>query len=916
MRVIRHFLAVICVMAILTASGCGGGSEDSSSAPAPSTPPTTPSTPPSTPQGPAAGEDNAGKDGESAEGSEDGERETPEDLSQWIEEDFIKARQEQDPRLLEAVPTLAQAAADGQRDAGEAVGILAALIEPLPEPEPQQGSGSPGDGSSYESGSPYESGSSYGSPPGSSYGPSGPSGSPPGSGYTPSGPPSSYPPSYPPSGPSPSNPSAQRSGSRGSRDPQFERKLLEAAVGGVVTIGNQAAQEVIHNILAAEIEGIDDRTATETAIRGIVDEWTPSYKKLVMQLLTKPESFREVGEAQQRSGSGTPYGPSSPPSSYGSGSPPSSYGSGSPPSSYGSGSPPSSYEGYGEYTSSPPEYSGSPSYGSGSPYGNRRNAQPMTAAEIQELTFELVRSKADEEMRQQLLVHLLNPSIPASHRNLLGPFLLAPDPKNLPIHLALLQQASGDDPLVGRVLRYITEFSSAAFVAIMGARQDAAASTAMAAGGAGQGQAGEGGGTSLSSLLGAEGNQPRGSGSGSGSYPGSSYPGSSYPGGSMPPDSGQAAYEQYSSEGYPGSSSYPGSSGYPGSSSPYGSSGQRRSQQREVEIEAIPRDLAFQLAPRIWGSQAVDVVSSRLNRVSSLEAGAQDILLAGTYPMDSVREKLLAVLRAHWDEGPQSLIDEGMGNGLALEPGFLVCIKKLPREDPQPEAQGRAAQRGYGGRPQPGARGGRPPSPSYPPSTPPQSGEGYGSSGPRGERVSDVPPKVQWQQAIRGVIRELCKTCKDAADYHALHTPQAVDQFAGSRSFSLHPDAWVTAEYRLNWPNSEIRERLSGVTLDPMVVHYVRVEEKARPIGVFGFYRRQFRTADVHAVESGGWLEQFKFIRDGAPRMQSIDVVLTFQEQPTTPQDEIDFVLEILCIEVRSPDPADTAQRDQQAAAR
>ncbi|GAB6166387.1 hypothetical protein JCM19992_23870 [Thermostilla marina] len=894
MRLARFHAAAFFLTALALTLGCGKG-DDTEQAPPPvaSTPAPSPATPKPAPAKPKP-------QAQTEEEEKPKERQIPDDLSQWIKEDFVKARKELDERIFEALPLLAQATVAGSRDAGESLDILSEMITMAPLPEPKKdekpkagpygsgsyGSGSYGSGMSEEEYEEEYSGDSEeayyeeeysdseeeyyeeeyeGEPAEESYG-------------------SSYGPPRTPQNPQ-----------RSPEESAFELKLLKTAIQGVVAVGNQQAQGILRELLAGTREVEDDRTAVEAVIQGIVEAYTPPYQKLAFELITAPESFRKPPEngpsPRSRPGGSSGYGSSMPPEY-------------------------ALEESEEEYYPEEEEYGSAPGGGyGGNPYGRSQNNRnrpggPITASELQRLTFELVAPKADENMRMKLLAHLMQPSTPASHRELIGPFLLAPDPKNLPIHLSLLAQASPQDPLAKQVLRYVTEFSAATFRSIIGAfeRQAALGNLAGPSEAGGAGSAEPQGGLSLSNLFGAgsNGGQRRpGTARGSHGYPSSE-------------EEYYAQEEEYSSEeeyeeSY-GEEAYE-QAGY-GS---YGSGSGRtatKPKARELEIQSIPQDVAFSLAPRIWGAPAVNLVQARLSNAGTLEASAPDILLAGTYPFDSVRAKLFAVMKANWEEGPQALIAEGMGNGLSLEPGFLACIKKMPREDHQAAVPVRPPVRrpGVGLRPpvrQP-YRGGAPGSGEY------EGGEEYYGEGegpgPSGRNSTGATsPKEAWQQATIAVIREMCKTCKVAADYHATASPQSTEQFAQARPLNLHPDAWVTAEYHLNWPNAELKEKLPDIEFDPMILHYVRIEEKNKPISVLGFYRRQFRNAEQHPLPEGGWLEEFRFVRDAHPRLRSIDIVFTLAKQPTNPQEEVDMVVEILCLEVHSPDPADTVEPNQQA---
>ncbi|RMG03806.1 MAG: hypothetical protein D6741_01915, partial [Planctomycetota bacterium] len=575
MRLARFHAAVSFLTAFALVIGCGKGDDAEQAAPSPAA--SAPTPPPATPK-PAPAKP---KLQEQAEEEKPKERQIPDDLSQWIKEDFVKARKQLDERIFEALPLLAQATVAGSRDAGESLDILSEMITkaPLPEPKKQEkpqagpygsggyGSGSYGSGMSEEEYEEEYSGDSEeayyeeeysgeeeyyeeeyeGEPAEESYG-------------------SPY-----------GAPRTNRNPQRSPEESAFELKLLKTAVQGVVAIGNQQAQGILRELLAGTREVEDDRTAVETAIQGIVEAYTPPYQKLAFELITAPESFRKPPE----------NGPSPRPRG-GSGG----YGSNMPPEYALEESEEEYYPEEEEYGSSPGGYGSNPY---GRPQNNRnRPGGPITAAELQRLTFELVAPKADENLRMKLLAHLMQPSTPASHRELIGPFLLAPDPKNLPIHLSLLAQASPEDPLAKQVLRYVTEFSAATFRSIIGALERQAALGNLA----GPSETGQPdssqqqGGLSLSNLFGAGGNA-----------------GSQRPGvGRRPPGYPPSEEEYYAEEEeYAGEEEYEESygeeayeqAGYGGYGSGAGRPGSKP-KARELEIQSLPQDVAFTLVPRLW----------------------------------------------------------------------------------------------------------------------------------------------------------------------------------------------------------------------------------------------------------------------------------------------------------------------------
>ncbi|MGQ9504425.1 MAG: hypothetical protein ACUVQG_10195 [Thermogutta sp.] len=833
-------------LALLAVSGCGRSSEPP---PPPSPPPVAAPPPPPQPQAPP---------------KEEKKEELPEDLAVWGPEHFTLARNKQDKKLFDAVERLISDAVGGQR-VEEAVAVLRTLLERPTTPQAAGGPGGPGAGP-------------YGSP---MYGPGGPPGMSE-EGYEPA---SGYPGAPPMARPQPAQ----------GKDPKFESELLKIVAGGLVKIATEASLKVITELLEGNIEVINDRLAVETTLQGVVEQiQQPMYEELVINILCHPPRMpKTTGQA------GAPMMGAYP------GMPPSSeYGS---PGGYPS---PESME----YESGPPG-----EYGSGYPGYPGSGGGPQTKMkgdEIQRLLFELAKNSLTEKIRMALAAHVMDPNTRQADRQLMMPILTQPVPDNLPVLLVFLQKGDSKQPLVAWITDVLTDLTAAVLAAVLGAEDPNGLNDLLALSqqrqpslpGAQPGMPGYGGYPSPGAPMGT----PPG-------YPGASPPMAPFPGagqypGAPPPGVGQYPGSSPSGEEYEKETSvgpYPGQArmgpGFPmgPTTTPQGFP-KLSIVERRLTVRGLPRDVALQVAPKLWSPNVINFVDSRLMQARSLTENPREILLAATLPMDITRARLASLFRANLDNGPEPLTALGFGNNLFVDPGLVVVLKSLPREDltkpstPTPPTRPplrRPPRVQPGAGPYPGGEGEQP----------------YGSTGPYGSGIGSpqgqptLTPKMRWMLMSESLGRSICKKLKEAGDRLATLDPTSLDTVAQKRPpefQSLHPNSAVISEFHLDWPNSQLKQELPDVQFDPMRVHYIRVESHSSPNVVAGFYRRKLSAINQRIIADGIWLDALQTLTDGKPRRQSIDIFITHDAGEIGPQDQVDVVVELLSVEILSRDAA------------
>ncbi|HPU07631.1 MAG TPA: hypothetical protein PLO20_13920 [Thermogutta sp.] len=779
---------------------------------------------------------------------EEKKEELPEDLSTWTKDHFILARKKQDKKIFDALEQLIADATAGQRGE-EAVSILRALLERPASPQPAGGPGGP-----------------YGSP---MYGPGMASGMPE----------EGYSPEYGSPGPSPMpQPQAAQA-----KDPNFEPDLLKAVASGIVKIATEASLAVIDDLLEGKIEVVNDRLAVETTLRGVVEHiQQPMYEDLVIKVLCKPPRMAKTPGAAGPGG----YPDMSPPAS--------EYGSPYP-------SPDASmYESSttGEYGSGYPGMAGGPQ-------------AKMRGDEIQRLLFDLAKDVLTQKIRMALAAHVMDPQTRQADRQLMMPILTQPVPENLPVLLVFLQKGDSKQPLVMWIMDTLTDVMAAAFAAILGAEDPNGLNDLLALAqqrqipGLQRGMPGQGG---YPSPEGEYGSVPPGYAPGSpttvatlpemGAYPGASPPG-----------------PEYSSETSVGP--YPGQPGMrPGLSGGVMTTPQGLPKlvaaERRLAVRGLPRDVALKVAPILWGPDLINFVDSRLMQARSLKDNPREILMAATLPRDATRARLASLFRANLENGPEPLAALGFGNNLFVDPGLVVVVKSLPREDLPKPSTSPTTPRTLGRRPPMGRPGqyGQPGARPYPGGetdqySPADSPYGGGPGGAQSQLT--LTPKMRWMLMSESLSRSICKKLKEAGDRLATIDPASLDTTSQKRPpefQALHPNASVISEYHLDWPNSQLKQELPNVQFDPMRVHYIRLESHSNPNVVAGFYRRKLSTINQRTIADGIWLDGLQTLTDGKPRRQSIDIFITHDAGEIGPQDQVDVVVELLSVEILSREAA------------
>ena len=284
----------------------------------------------------------------------------------------------------------------------------------------------------------------------------------------------------------------------------------------------------------------------------------------------------------------------------------------------------------------------------------------------------------------------------------------------------------------------------------------------------------------------------------------------------------------------------------------------------------------YRLAEQFWSPELAAAIERRLRTLEAFSDDSRLVALAGTLPSPAVRTALLRTLQRHWDEGPKGLESLVAADGPAIEPGFLLLVKMLPRKDAGGPAAGKDPRARDANRAVPGPsrrkwRSCEPPS-----------------------NAKSKPRKNGWSSP-KALVRTLCERFYAAARAKPNSDRMAEGTADDRFPVKLHPNADVVAVYRLDWP-----EELDGkIAAAPFLrVRYVRIEQKARPDRLLAYYRRQLPDCEEHVGPDAAWLDSLAADKDQAGA-RSVDVLLAKSSAaaPGLSDQEQELTVSILTVE-------------------
>lgn len=284
---------------------------------------------------------------------------------------------------------------------------------------------------------------------------------------------------------------------------------------------------------------------------------------------------------------------------------------------------------------------------------------------------------------------------------------------------------------------------------------------------------------------------------------------------------------------------------------------------------------ACKVAGQLWSQEFAASLAARLPRIESLRGASPLMLLAATVPNDTVRSALYQTLGKHWEDGPAALDAAGGEVHAWCEPGFAVLVKLFYRRSFPDRNTGDV--------------------------------QFIRTRLLAGERTLAASRYAAWMQADRAIASRLGGLPSRSGP--------VVHGAASSSELPVKLDAPqdVMLEYHLDWP-SAMRDTLLGLRLDPLSVHYVKIEERARPSKVVAHYKRELKLGDrvkfpergkdteVRESAASVWFDNLS-VGSTPDRVRSLDIVIrpANPDLPMMHDQERKMIVEILTIEINDP---------------
>ena len=287
----------------------------------------------------------------------------------------------------------------------------------------------------------------------------------------------------------------------------------------------------------------------------------------------------------------------------------------------------------------------------------------------------------------------------------------------------------------------------------------------------------------------------------------------------------------------------------------------------EPPRQGIDETLLRHLAANLWSSEFTAGLADQLAKVESLKSGAPLILLAATVPNDLVRTALCGTVYKHWEEGAVNLESAGLGKTVFPDPGLIVVIKQVHRR-----------------------------------ATPARGPTPMTVHGKLGEAAA-AQMKIQTMAAERytNALRTSFALAERIAASEQVRANAPDTPSSIKLPLEVDSPKDVILQYHLDWVSS-VRESLPDTPLDPLIVDYLKIEERIRPSKLVAFYRRQMKNAETHEHPRQVWFDGL-FPGDEPPRLRSVDVIIRAAnpEIPTAEDGERKMIVEILSVEINDP---------------
>jgi hypothetical protein len=289
----------------------------------------------------------------------------------------------------------------------------------------------------------------------------------------------------------------------------------------------------------------------------------------------------------------------------------------------------------------------------------------------------------------------------------------------------------------------------------------------------------------------------------------------------------------------------------------------------------LPPDWQYKVGALLWCPPLTEFLNLQHQALRSLAERPASVALAAAIPSGAMRANFERTLSRHWSEGPQAFHAIDAAEKGPVEPGFLIVLKSLARENrtksSQQQRPGRLVK---------------------------QSADAEQDSG------EDPRPgsESEWIKLAEDLVRDYCRRC------HLAALARAAAAFNGGGAspeprpadspIPLYPNSTIASAFRFDWPGDSAA-RLPQLADDVLQVSYTRIEKRVKPTTIVAYYRRQVKSCIERPLADGLWLDGLNELKK-EDRLRSIDVLITRAKSgsPQPANEDQELTIEILCVEV------------------
>jgi hypothetical protein len=313
------------------------------------------------------------------------------------------------------------------------------------------------------------------------------------------------------------------------------------------------------------------------------------------------------------------------------------------------------------------------------------------------------------------------------------------------------------------------------------------------------------------------------------------------------------------------------------------------------------------LAKLFWNEPFAVLMSQHLADVRNFEKSAQDIVLASTLPLASVRTAMFKMLKKRAVDSPQPLETAGWSDKVLNDPALIVLMKLLPRSKTIKTAPIAGASSAS---PAPG-RGGR-----YPSARRPAGADVAGGTPSTGAEAAQKKAQIEteWLASLAKMVDAWCNRFDSAGQAMkrsirrgqkvAEQPPTKVDEFEIPQDAKNLKDVKIISAYQLNWPDKAPGD-LGKVKLAGLKVQFFRLQMTGMLKKTMTSFKTLAKGGDIHDLSNGQWLELTK--NGSQPNTKrSLDIVVTSADKQTVDlsvqkEEPIDLQVDILAVEIGDP---------------